>query len=707
MNPARQIFILLISLITLLLLAFRFDNYHLPAKLIIPVRNNPLPTGYNNLFAGSGTCAVCHNSMTNGQGAPIGIANDWRSTMMGNSAKDPLWQAKVSHEGLVNPSHKEALENVCTTCHAPVGNINAHYAQKDYYTIAEMKNDPLALDGVQCTVCHQITPESSGNFSGTFSIGTNKIIWGPFSNPFINPMLFNTGYTPVHSNHINNSELCASCHTLLTDPVDLNGVATGEKFVEQAIYQEWKNSVFPTENKSCQSCHVPRINDSVKISTVPPWLQPRSPFGMHHFAGANIFMGKIFKENIVQLGITASTSNFDSTISRSSNMLTRQSLSLSVEETGRTNDTLFLNVLLTNKAGHKFPSGFPSRRAFIELIARTNTGDTIFHSGRSDDNHNLIAENTDYEPHFNTINSEDEVQIYEMVMGDVEGNVTTVLERAYQTLKDNRIPPEGFTTTHPSYDTTKIEGFAATDPDFNKQNGIEGCGCDKISYHVPLNNYFEEIEIVVNVFYQTVNDKWLDNMFSYTSDDINRFKNMYENSDRTPVLVQYVNTMINAGFDAVLSEGWNSLSCFILPENAQIDSVLQFIINSMEIMIGDSGTIYPAGSIHTIDFFDPFQGYSIKMTSPAVLSFRGSSLSNRSKTYETGWHLLPVLSSCEMPINSLNQNFIDKINIIVELAGWRVYWPEKQIATLAHLSPGKAYLVNLKDTATIIFSNCY
>ena len=35
-----------------------------------------------------------------------------------------------------------------------------------------------------------------------------------------------------------------------------------------------------------------------------------------------------------------------------------------------------------------------------------------------------------YEPHHDVITQGDQVQIYEMVMGDVNGDVTTVLERA-------------------------------------------------------------------------------------------------------------------------------------------------------------------------------------------------------------------------------------------------------------------------------------
>lgn len=394
-----------------------------------------------------------------------------------------------------------------------------------------------------------------GTFSGTFQIGASKIIWGPFTNPFPNPMINNTGYTPTFGGHISGSALCGTCHTLLTNSVDLNGVPTGEKFVEQAIYHEWKNSVFAQNSATCQSCHVPRINDPVKISTVPPWLQPRSPFGMHQLAGANVFMGRLLKQFGENIGVTATSAQFDTTINRSTRMLQQRTLDLTVEETNRTNDTLFIALKLKNKAGHKFPTGFPSRRAFVELIAIAEGGDTIFHSGKTDPNFNIINENNEFEPHYQIIKTEQEVQIYEMVMGDVNGDKTTVLERGYQHLKDNRIPPDGFTTNHQSYDTTKIVGNAANDPDFNKEDGSQGTGSDYVHYHIPLNKWYGQIEIVAKVYYQTINQKWLNEMFSHTSNEINIFKSFYNNSNKSPVLVGQKTLTIPAGFDIELSQG--------------------------------------------------------------------------------------------------------------------------------------------------------
>ncbi len=496
-----------------------------------------LPTETNSLFAGSGVCAQCHAKQVDANGKSISIVNDWRSTMMANAARDPFWRAKVSHEGLVNPDHKAELENVCTRCHAPTGNENAHYNGQELYSVAEMVQDPLALDGVQCTVCHQIPENSLGNFSGTFLIGTRKTIWGPYPNPVANPMINNTGYTPVYSKHIEDSRICASCHTLLTNSVDNEGSPTGNQFVEQSIYQEWENSDYPAQNQNCQDCHMPATNDPVVISSRPNNLAPRSPFNKHHFQGANVFMGKILKDHAAELGLNATEVQFDSTLARNMRSLQQKALDLELSIVKRSSDTLFVDVRLHNKSGHKLPGGYPSRRMFVELTVSDNNNQILFQSGAFDSTGRILQEDSTFEPHHNLIDSAGQVQIFELVMGDVNHRVTTVLERANYALKDNRIPPDGFKTTHFAYDTVPIVGKAAADTDFNKEAGNEGSGADVVHYHIPLSGNTDDLTVEAKVWYQTVSPKWLEHMFSYSSEEIDRFKSYYNTADKTPVLM--------------------------------------------------------------------------------------------------------------------------------------------------------------------------
>jgi len=525
----------------LLLFPLLFSFIPVPLEEVIKEESSyqkeilPLPTGYNDLFAGSGECLMCHNSMQDSQGNDLSIIGWWKSSMMANAAKDPFWRAKVSYETIINPELQVEIETTCTKCHGPQGNFNAQHNGQGHYSLAEMYADPLANDGVSCTVCHQIMEESHGNFSANIIFNEDHQIYGPYSDIFPNPMINNTGYTPVYSSHIKDSELCANCHTLLTPTVDLNGQLTGTEFVEQSVYQEWKNSESFQNGVSCQDCHLPEIEEPIVISTMPPWLDGQSPFGKHELVGANVFMLKMLRDNADDLELSANPEDFDATIARTLTKLQELSIGLDLEIIDRDEDSLYLQLDIQNYAGHKIPSGYPSRQVFVQLEVKNSENETIFLSGALDENHQIIFEDEAYEPHYSMINQEDQVQIYQMVMSNVEGQVTTTLLQADHALKDNRLPPIGFSTEHPSYDTIQIIGTASSDPSFNPNNQ----GGDHILYHIPIHEYMGEIQIEAKVYYQTVGSKWLEDMFNESSEEIDAFENMYNGADKSPVLMKY------------------------------------------------------------------------------------------------------------------------------------------------------------------------
>jgi hypothetical protein len=507
-----------------------------------------LPTGINSIFAASGECELCHGTagagpnttaLQDANGNNVSPVNDWRATMMANSAKDPMWRAKVSHEILVNPSLQVEIENTCTRCHAPNGFFNAIHNGQPHYSIADMEQDSMALDGVTCTTCHSMLPDNLGSvFSAGMSYDTNKNIYGPYNNPLQGPMQFEIGFTPNKGDHITSSELCGACHTLITPSVDNSGIPTGTQFVEQAIYHEWLNSEYSSTNQtSCQDCHVPRIAENIVIADRPPWLPARDTFGIHELVGGNAFMLNILKNNIDTLELSANTTQFDTVINRTIRQLMNKTLDASLVETNRTSDTAYYDLELLNKIGHKFPGGYPSRRAFVKFIVTKTNGDTLFHSGRTDAQFRLLDENATYEPHYNTINDAAQVQIYEMVMGDVNGAVTTVLLRANSHLKDNRLAPKGFTTTHNAYDTVQIVGNAFTDPDFNKQGTTEGTGIDIVHYNIPLNGYTGDLIVRAQVYYQPLPPKFTDAVFAHSSTEIDLMEGLYNSADHTPVIV--------------------------------------------------------------------------------------------------------------------------------------------------------------------------
>ena len=248
-------------------------------------------------------------------------------------------------------------------------------------------------------------------------------------------------------------------------------------------------------------------------------------------------MLKLIKNNKSSLGVTATNANLDSSIAATTKMLQQSSVEFELINDGLTPDTAYYRVRIRNKAGHKFPSGYPARRAVLQFVVTDATGDTVFQSGIFDPNYRVIGENPQFNPHYQTISQSHVSQIYEMAMGDVSGQFTSVLARAAVLLKDNRIPPDGFTTSSSVYDTVQVSADALADSDFNKINGVEGSGTDFVQFKVPVAGILGNIQVKARLYYQSVPPKWLDEMFNYNSTEIDTFRNMYNAADKTPVLV--------------------------------------------------------------------------------------------------------------------------------------------------------------------------
>ncbi len=523
----------------------RAAQFHSASEMFFFQNHMQTPIAAGEYFLHSINCKGCHGFDSLGiasvdmNGVDVNLYDDWQATMMANSAVDPLWRAKVSHEILVDPGHAVQLQNKCTSCHAPMGHFSALYKGFPNYNIAMLDTDSLGLNGVSCSGCHEIGTNNLGSvFSGVIPYDTSKVEFGPYQNPNAGPMQLYVGLTPTYSTHMGEGRFCSPCHTLITNTVDLQGNLTGGTFIEQATFHEWENSSAPGDNITCQKCHMPQVADSIVIASGILNLPPRAPFNRHKFTGANAFMVNLIRNNKSSIGINTPDVRFDSTLAAINRMLTQNTLAINLLLDSVTSDTAFLNLRLINKAGHKFPSGYPSRRAVVQLVALDQSNDTVFASGTFDSNYEVNGIDTAFEPHYNIISQEDQHQIYEMVMGDVNNNKTTVLERADTVLKDNRIPPEGFVSTSPVYDTVRIVGDALNDPDFNKNiSGVEGNGRDNVHYHIPLAGFSGTIRMYARVYYQTVPPGWLKEMFSYSSAPIDSFRRMYNAADRSPLLI--------------------------------------------------------------------------------------------------------------------------------------------------------------------------
>src|SRR5262245_46849060 len=109
------------------------------------------------------------------------------------------------------------------------------------------------------------------------------------------------GYRPTKADHIRQSEICATCHTLLTQALGPNGTAIG-RLPEQVPYQEWLHSDFKT-TKSCQACHMPAVAEPAPITRV--FGVPRDGVARHMFVAANFFMLRMLNRYRGALAVAA------------------------------------------------------------------------------------------------------------------------------------------------------------------------------------------------------------------------------------------------------------------------------------------------------------------------------------------------------------------------------------------------------------------
>jgi hypothetical protein len=511
----------------------------------------PLPAVQGRFFSGSGACAPCHAGMTDDTGANVSIDAAWRSTMMANSARDPYFLASVRAESLRHPERREEIEDVCATCHMPMGRttLAADGGRGTIFEggLADPEHDlnALAMDGVSCSVCHQIRESNLGpeSYSGQFLIDTQtpvgeRLVFGPYTVEDDQAAIMQaaSGYLPSQampwggSLHIAQSELCATCHTLYTQTLDASGEPAGF-FPEQVPYLEWFYSSY-RRTRTCQSCHMPYAQGGVRIASSS--VSPRSPFSQHIFVGGNAYVLQMLSAFGEDLGVTASERHFEATIAHTLEQLQTSTATVGVENINRTGARLTLEVVVQNLAGHKFPTGFPSRRAWLHLTLRAADGQVVFESGAFNPDGSIVGNNADadpaaYEPHYQTIVSPEQVQIYEAILRDTRGLVTTELMTAAGYLKDNRLLPSGFEKSAP-YPDIAVRGEAFEDPDFVD-------GGDRVQYSIPLGEARGPLTLTVELLYQSIGFRWASNFGDLEAVEISRFQDYYEAIPNTPVVV--------------------------------------------------------------------------------------------------------------------------------------------------------------------------
>lgn len=494
--------------------------------------------GFGTHFQTSDRCMACHNQLTTPTGEDISIGLDWQTSIMGNGARDPYWMAGVRRELTDHPTAANLINDECTICHMPMMRYESKLAGGEGGgPFAHLPPDPakladrLADDGISCTVCHQIRADNLGteeSFVGGFQIDETtavgeRRVYGPYEvdTGHTTIMRSSSTFRPLEGKHIQSSELCATCHTLLTKALNAQGEVIGE-LPEQVPYQEWLHSDYK-DTQSCQSCHMPVVEQDVPITKV--FGEPRAGFSRHVFVGGNFFMQRLMNQHRDDLGIQALPSEMEAAAVRTVAHLQTKAATIAITDLALRNGRVETDISIENLGGHKLPTAYPSRRVWLHVTIRDRAGRAIFESGAFNPDGSITGNDNDqdpmrFEPHYLEIRNPDQVQIYESVMGDQQGRPTTGLLSALRFIKDNRLPPRGFDKQTADAQVAVVGG-ALSDSDF-------GAGGDTVRYLAEAGGAQGPFRVEAELWYQPIAFRWAMNLKPYTTMEPQRFVGYYE-----------------------------------------------------------------------------------------------------------------------------------------------------------------------------------
>lgn len=454
------------------------------------------------------------------------------------------------------------------------------------------KYGALARDGISCTVCHHIAAEGLGKpetFTGLFKVGPANEINGPFEKPITLPMDQGLGMKPVQAAQMKSSALCGSCHAIKLPVYNAAGEKVDEKF-EQATYLEWLNSVYQNEikplgsnPKTCQDCHMPttfkmegfkKQNLAYKIANIEDETFPfvdnrapdaditmpvRTPYARHLLSSMNLFVLTMFEQFSKSLGIrkTDPMATFGAPVAglelakqAGAQLASEETAKVDILSVTKTEKTIDVKVRITNLAGHAFPSGVSFRRTFIDFALLDAEDKPVWESGATN-KYGMITngpggavlpteflepgrgpygEPQQYQPHYQTISKQSQVQIYEELATNPEGIFTTSFVALAHHVKENRLQPKGWRKDGPYAKDTEPDEHTAKDPDYNN-----GSGTDVIVYSIPLADVKgTPVTASANIYYQTIPPYYLRQRFTdSTKPDTSRLMDFVSRLDVT------------------------------------------------------------------------------------------------------------------------------------------------------------------------------
>ena len=455
----------------------------------------------------------------------------------------PPWQTSPGGPDLAKYAMLARDGVSCTACH--------RMALGELATAAQAAAPENACVAERQALLNPDNTGFAKTFTGSFLVGPPDSLVGQFDKPQTTPMKNALGITPREHDSISSSELCGTCHTVHL-PVLQDGNIIAHIYEQTThpewAFSAYRTGSTPdgalplgagATPMSCQDCHMPSSDANgvpyqSKIASIqehsnfpeaengsPPEaidLPVRDNFAVHTLVGLNVFLVKLAQQFPDILGIPLpdpmlGSKGTDPLLWTEQAMLDQAAQHTAGIAVGgiELDDThLSATVKVTSKVGHKFPSGVGFRRAFIEFSVLDVGGAVLWRSGganaagalvdgnaspldgeywwKTDCSARIAPEQRLHQPHFETISSQSQAQIYQELVATPAadapicgpgaapaGQLTTSFLSICSTVKDNRLLPNGYL---PLAERIEIAAALGAGEDLAKETGAVGVGSD-------------------------------------------------------------------------------------------------------------------------------------------------------------------------------------------------------------------------------------
>ena len=428
---------------------------------------------------------ACHNGLLTPSGEDVSIGVGWRASMMANSARDPYWQASVRRETIDHPERRAEIEDECSICHMPMsrtrrsarGELGRGVRAPPGGSVGTIRSPPTACRARSAT---RSRPDGSApaSFNGGFVIDTSAPAG---SRADVRTLRVDAAArtvmrsaTGVHADRGAPRPASRSCARRATRSSPRRSAERrGRSAAARADAVSWNGATARSAtNASCQSCHMPAVA-AAHADRLGAGRAARGP-GRHTFPRRQLLHAPDAQPVSDGPGRRGAPPELEAAARDRAAAADDTAPSIAIDPRRSPSGSCRFDVVVDNLTGHKLPTGYPSRRAWLHVTVRDAAGARCSSRARTPAARSRQRQRRGsplrFEPHYDEIDSAGRGADLRVDDGRLAGAPTTGLLRAIAYVKDNRMLPRGF--DKPAADADIAVHGGAADDDTSSAAGI-------------------------------------------------------------------------------------------------------------------------------------------------------------------------------------------------------------------------------------------